>query len=69
MTGESVIETYEIDKKSIKRNPMGGINVTLHINGDSDLYVFFTLNTSDDKKVVDDGGGNSAKLEKLLEGK
>ncbi|EAE3589747.1 DUF1310 domain-containing protein [Listeria monocytogenes] len=67
LTGKGVINTYEIDKKSIKQNPMGGINVTLHVNGDSELYVFFTLNKADDKKLIDDGGGNSAKLEKLLD--
>ncbi|HHQ1149637.1 TPA: DUF1310 domain-containing protein [Listeria innocua] len=66
LTGKGVINTYEIDKKSIKQNLMGGINVTLHVNGDSELYVFFTLNKTDDKKLIDDGGGNSAKLEKLL---
>ncbi|EAF2830101.1 DUF1310 family protein [Listeria monocytogenes] len=67
LSGEGVINTYEIDKKSIKQNPMGEINVTLHVNGDSELYVFFTLNKADDKKLIDDGGGNSAKLEKLLD--
>ncbi|EGB1115020.1 DUF1310 domain-containing protein [Listeria monocytogenes] len=67
LTGKGVINTYEIDKKSIKQNPMGEINVTLHVNGDSELYVFFTLNKADDKKLIDDGGGNSAKLEKLLD--
>ncbi|ECB9809718.1 DUF1310 domain-containing protein [Listeria monocytogenes] len=67
LTGKGVINTYEIDKKSIKQNPMGEINVTLHVNGDSELYVFFTLNKGDDKKLIDDGGGNSAKLEKLLD--
>ncbi|TYU43306.1 DUF1310 family protein [Listeria monocytogenes] len=67
LTGKGVINTYEIDKKSIKQNPMGGINVTLHVNGDSELYVFFSLNKADDKKLIDDGGGNSAKLEKLLD--
>ncbi|EAF1785018.1 DUF1310 domain-containing protein [Listeria monocytogenes] len=67
LSGKGVINTYEIDKKSIKQNPMGEINVTLHVNGDSELYVFFTLNKADDKKLIDDGGGNSAKLEKLLD--
>ncbi|EAG9230830.1 DUF1310 family protein [Listeria monocytogenes] len=66
LTGKGVINTYKIDKKSIKQNSMAGINVTLHVNGDSELYVFFTLNKADDKKLIDDGGGNSAKLEKLL---
>ncbi|MCL44866.1 hypothetical protein ARK71_11955 [Listeria monocytogenes] len=69
LTGEGVINTYGIDKKSIKQNPMGGINVTLYVNENPELYVFFTLNNTDDKKMIDDGGGNSAKLEMLLEGK
>ncbi|EAC3173275.1 DUF1310 family protein [Listeria monocytogenes] len=69
LTGEGVINTYEIDKKSIKQNPIGGINVTLYVNENPELYVFFTLNNTDDKKMIDDGGGNSAKLEMLLEGK
>ncbi|EAD2557103.1 DUF1310 family protein [Listeria monocytogenes] len=69
LTGKGVINTYEIDKKSIKQNPMGGINVTLYVNENPELYVFFTLNNTDDKKMIDDGGGNSAKLEMLLEGK
>ncbi|HAA7946843.1 TPA_asm: hypothetical protein GHD86_03590 [Listeria monocytogenes] len=69
LTEEGVINTYEIDKKSIKQNPMGGINVTLYVNENPELYIFFTLNNTDDKKMIDDGGGNSAKLEMLLEGK
>ncbi|EPY2526596.1 DUF1310 domain-containing protein [Listeria monocytogenes] len=69
LTGKGVINTYEIDKKSIKQNPMGGINVTLYVNENPELYVFLTLNNTDDKKMIDDGGGNSAKLEMLLEGK
>ncbi|MBF2575430.1 DUF1310 domain-containing protein [Listeria welshimeri] len=69
LTGKGVVNTYEIDKKSIKQNPMGGIDVTLYVNENPELYVFFTLNNTDDKKMIDDGGGNSAKLEMLLERK
>ncbi|MBC1737827.1 DUF1310 family protein [Listeria seeligeri] len=43
-TKEGVIQSYKIDKESIERNPMGGINVTLIINGNSELYVKYTLN-------------------------
>ncbi len=43
-TNEGVIQSYKIDKESIERNPMGGINVTLIINGNSELYVKYTLN-------------------------
>ncbi|MBF2411217.1 DUF1310 domain-containing protein [Listeria welshimeri] len=69
LTGKGVVNTYEIDKKSIKQNPMGGIDVTLYVNENPELYVFFTLNNTDDKKMINDGGGNSAKLEMLLERK
>jgi hypothetical protein len=68
LTNDGIIKTYEIDKESVKHNPMGGINVTLFINGNSKLYVFFVLNSTDDNKLIDDGGGNSSELEKLLEG-
>ena len=40
-TEEGIIKSYEIDEKSIKHNPMGGINVTLFANKKSNLYVFF----------------------------
>lgn len=40
LTGKGVINSYEIDKKSIKQNPMGGIDVTLYVNENPELYVF-----------------------------
>ena len=41
-----IIKSYEINEKSIKHNPMGGINVTLNINKSSDLVINFTLDKS-----------------------
>ncbi|WP_330879104.1 DUF1310 family protein [Carnobacterium maltaromaticum] len=69
LTPEGVIQSYEIDYDSIEKNPMGGINVTLQANKKNDLYVFFTLNKNSENILVDDGGGNSSELEKLLEEK
>ncbi|MBC1738623.1 DUF1310 family protein, partial [Listeria seeligeri] len=37
LTKEGVIQSYAIDKESIRRNPMGGINVILIINEDSEM--------------------------------
>ncbi len=67
LTKKGVIQSYEIDYDSLKHNPMGGIDVTLYANKDKQLYIFFTLNKQSDGSLSDDGGGNSAKLEKMLE--
>lgn len=42
-TEKGVIQSYEIDKKSIKKNPMGGINVELIINNDSEMDIEYTM--------------------------
>ncbi|EAG5528635.1 DUF1310 family protein [Listeria monocytogenes] len=42
-TKEGIIQSYEINKESIERNPMGGINVTLIINKDLEWYITYTL--------------------------
>ncbi|MCW00361.1 DUF1310 family protein [Listeria monocytogenes] len=55
-TEEGKIQSYEIDKNSIERNPMGGINVTLIINKDSKLDITYTLDNFDGKL---NGGGAS----------
>lgn len=67
LTKEGVIQTYEIDYESVEHNPMGGINVTLLANKKKNLYVFFTLEKNAEGQLVDDGGGNSSDLERLLE--
>lgn len=59
-TEEGIIQSYEIDKESIKRNPMGGINVTLIINKDLEWYITYTLGKQNGKL---DGGGASISKE------
>ena len=67
----NVIQNYDIDINSIFHSPMGGIKFKIYINNDEELYVFFTINKDRSSgKLVNDGGGNSAKFEKMItEGK
>ena len=71
LTNKGKIKSYQIDNKSINHSPMGGIKLKIYINNDEELYVFFTINKDKKSgKLVNDGGGNSAKFEKMItEGK
>ncbi|EJV0535949.1 DUF1310 domain-containing protein [Listeria monocytogenes] len=65
-TKEGIIQSYEINKESIERNPMGGINVTLIINKDLEWSVTYTLGKHNGK--LDSGGASISKdLTKKLE--
>ncbi|EJN3176833.1 DUF1310 domain-containing protein [Listeria monocytogenes] len=65
-TKEGIIQSYEINKESIERNPMGGINVTLIINKDLEWNVTYTLGKHNGK--LDSGGASISKeLTKKLE--
>lgn len=63
----NIIQNYDIDINSIFYSPMGGIKFKIYINNDEELYVFFTINKDRSSgKLVNDGGGNSAKFEKMI---
>lgn len=65
-TEEGIIQSYEIDKESIERNPMGGIEVRLIINNNSELYVSYTM--SRNNGVLGGGGAIISKeLARLTE--
>ncbi|AQP78127.1 TPA_asm: DUF1310 family protein [Listeria monocytogenes] len=64
-TEKGVIKSYEIDQKSIKKNPMGGINVTLIINGNSELYIKYTM-TNFNGELSGGASVTSGNLDKLL---
>ncbi|EAW7063347.1 DUF1310 family protein [Listeria monocytogenes] len=53
-TKEGIIQSYEIDEGSIESNPMGGIEVRLIINNNSELYASYTM--SRDNSVLGGGG-------------
>jgi hypothetical protein len=66
LTSEGVIHSYRIDKESVRRNPMGGINVVLIINDDKNLTIEYTLDMGNDH--LEAGGiSYSGELSDLLE--
>ena len=63
----NIIQNYDIDINSIFHSPMGGIKFKIYINNDEELYVFFTINKDrSSRKLVNDGGGSSAKFKKII---
>ncbi|MBC1689017.1 DUF1310 family protein [Listeria welshimeri] len=44
LTSVGIINTYSISNDTIRKNPMGGINVVLVINDDANLTIEYTLN-------------------------
>lgn len=64
-TEKGVVQSYEIDKKSIKKNPMGGINVELIINNDSEMGIEYTMDKFNGQLRCG-GASISEKLAKLL---
>ena len=58
------IYSYQIDEKSIRHNPMGGIIVYLYINDSSSYDVSVFLHKDSDGKLRN-GGGSNPPLEKL----
>ncbi|EAG0858307.1 DUF1310 domain-containing protein [Listeria monocytogenes serotype 1/2a] len=64
-TKEGIIQSYEIDEGSIESNPMGGIEVALIINNNTEMNVSYTMSNSNGELS---GGASvvSEKLSKLL---
>ena len=68
LTNEGIIKSYQIDEKSIKHNPMGGMMFNIIINNDKELYGMFGLQKdSQTQKIRGTGMDLSAKLSKLIE--
>ena len=65
-TDDGAVDSYVVDENSIEKNPMAGTNVTLLINGNSELQFRLTIYYNGDKLVSSNGVYN-AKLAELLE--
>lgn len=65
------IYSYQIDEKSIRRNPMGGIMFRVILNSDENLVVHFTIQKSSyTGKIEYSGGGYTKEVAELIgEGK
>ena len=67
----NIIQSYEIDKDSIFVSPMGGIKFRVFINNNKEIYVYFSINKDPrytDGRLVNEGGGPSQELKKLISG-
>ena len=61
------IYSYQIDEKSIRHNPMGGIMFHIILNSDEKLVVYYTLQKdSRTGKIEFSGGGYSQEVGKLI---
>jgi len=65
-TSEGVIHSYTLIKGELKYNPMGGMNITLVINGDKKLTIDTTVQMEDSGQFEAGSYGISAKLSDLL---
>ena len=65
------IYSYQIDEKSIRHNPMGGIMFHVILNSDENLVVYYTLQKdSRTGKIEYSGGGYTKEVDELIrEGK
>lgn len=70
LTDKGKIKSYQIDEKSIKHNPMGGINFAIHINKNQELEIEYTIDKNlNTGKIEYSSGAYSPKLDKLMEGR
>ena len=61
------IYSYQIDEKSIRRNPMGGIMFRVILNSDENLVVHFTIQKSSyTGKIEYSGGGYTKEVDELI---
>ena len=61
------IYSYQIDEKSIRRNPMGGIMFHVILNSDENLVVHFTIQKSSyTGKIEYSGGGYTKEVAELI---
>ena len=65
-TSEGVIHSYTLIKGELEYNPMGGMNITLVINGDKKLTIDTTVQMEDSGQFEVGCYGISAKLDDLL---
>ena len=66
LTKEGIIKSYKIDNDSLYYNPMGGMEVTVHINDDKELDIQFGIVKNNAGDLESSGYVYSGKLAKLL---
>ena len=67
LTPEGKIKSYEINKKSLTQNPMGGLMFDLIINGDEEVTLGYVITEDENGKFHRDGTVWSPKLTELMD--
>uniref|UniRef100_UPI0006609453 DUF1310 family protein n=1 Tax=Streptococcus constellatus TaxID=76860 RepID=UPI0006609453 len=66
LTDRGIIKAYDIDEKSIRRNPMGGIDFTIYLNNNKNYYAHYRVEKSQNENYNLGGGSKSINFKKLL---
>ncbi len=66
LTTNGIIKSYEINNDNLYYNPMGGMEVTVFVNGDKDLDFQFGIIEDENGKLVSGAYTISSKLSKRL---
>ena len=66
LTEDGIIKSYKIDEEKLSYNPMGGMEVTVHINDDKELDIQFGIVKNNAGDLESSGYVYSGKLAKLL---
>ena len=66
-TEKGVVHSYAIDYDRTEYNPMGGINTTIIVNDNPDLYIIYVVKKKNNGYTVG-GGVVSGALNKRVEG-
>ena len=66
LTPRGVIKSYHVDTKSLYYNPMGGMEVTVYVNGNKDLDFQFSIIEDDDGKLKSGTYTLSGKLYRMI---
>ena len=64
---EGFIQSYEIDRSSVSKNPMSGIDFNIIINGNSDFIISCNINKNSDGEIESTSATYSDKLSQALE--
>ena len=68
-TSEGIIQSYAINPKTVERTPMGGVRISVSVNGDESVQVGFMVTRFVPSREISLGAiVESQEFKKLLEG-
>ena len=67
LTPEGKIKSYKIDYSKVKKNPMGGINISIIVNDNEEMMVNTTLEKNSRGEYIIDSTAISPELWKLTD--